>query len=570
MKTFVRATLLILLVAGIVFGTAWYLLEYDTDFTHDALLYGAQYFEEKGQPGLSTWLYDKAYLYGQSIEHISLELAEYYTSTGNYAKVESTLKRAIDDGGGVDIYIALSKAFLAQDKLLDALQLVESVTDPALRSKLDLLRPAAPTPDFSEGHYNEHISVSFRSDSGSIYVSDKDIPSIESQPHSDPITLESGETVLYSVAVGESGLVSPLTTHRYVIFGVVEKVTFADEKMEEAIRAAASIPYGVTVYTNDLWDVLTFEIPEEAQDFSDLKYLPFLEKLTVPESSASLSPIRDLKHLTHLSVRNTFMDQETLQAVLCLTGMKELTLHGCGITSLNGFEQLTGLTYLDIGSNVLTDITPLAGMTGLKVLTINNSAVVDLSALQNMTALRELNLSMNSIKDVTPLASLPALEKLDLNNNQISNIRPLGKLVGLTHLDLSNNKISSVSYLSTCLNLQELTLANNTISGITSLASLVNLERLDVTSNSISTLPSFPKKCALTALEAANNKITSIKPLSGLENLNTVNLDNNPKLSKVSDLANCTKLVSLSVFGTKVKEVSELTEQGIVVYYNPI
>jgi hypothetical protein len=49
MKTFVRVALLLLLVAAIMFGTAWYLLEYDTDFTHDALLYGAQYFEEKGQ-----------------------------------------------------------------------------------------------------------------------------------------------------------------------------------------------------------------------------------------------------------------------------------------------------------------------------------------------------------------------------------------------------------------------------------------------------------------------------------------------------------------------------------------
>ena len=100
MKTFVRTLLLILLAAAIILGTAWYLLEYDRDFTHDLLLEGARFFEMKDMHEISTWLYDAAYKYGTNIDEISLELADYYQSVGNFAKVEEALTRAIKDGGG--------------------------------------------------------------------------------------------------------------------------------------------------------------------------------------------------------------------------------------------------------------------------------------------------------------------------------------------------------------------------------------------------------------------------------------------------------------------------------------
>lgn len=570
MKTFVRVALLLLLVAAIMFGTAWYLLEYDTDFTHDALLYGAQYFEEKGQPAISTWLYDKAYQYGQSIEQIALELAEYYESVGNYAKVESTLKRAIEDGGGVDIYIALSKAFIAQDKLLDAYMLLENVQDQSLRNKLQLLRPATPQPNIAPEHYNEYISVSFLSEGNRVYVvNSAQVPSIQNHLHTAPIELSTGESIFWAMAVGESGLVSPIYSCRYVIKGVIEPVNFTDAKIEEAIRDMVSIPYGVTVYTNDLWDIHSFEIPKGALDLSDLKYLPYLTSLTISNSTASLAPICSLTNLTDISIQNTTVDADILQAILALTEMKALTLHNCGLTSLSGFENLTKLTQLDISQNILTDITPLAGLTSLEVLTLNNSAVVDLTVLGALTALRELDLSFNSIQNITALSSLTGLQTLNLSNNQIADIRAIGKLTALTNLDLSHNKISTASYLSTCVALKELVISNNKITNITSFSNLVNLEELDVSNNTITKLPSLPKNCALSTLNASYNKITSIAPLAGLESLNSVNLDYNPKLSNITSLSECTKLVSLSAYGTKVKDVTALTDLGKVVYYDP-
>ncbi|MBE6983671.1 MAG: hypothetical protein E7435_05245 [Ruminococcaceae bacterium] len=570
MKTFVRIALLVMLVAAIVFGTAWYLLEYDTDFTHDALLYGAQFFEEKGQPAISTLLYNMAYQYGQSIDQIALELAEHYQSVGNYAKVEATLKRAINDGAGVDVYIALSRAFVEQDKLWDALQLVENVQDDAIRSKLEYLRPVAPAPNFPGGHYNEYISVNFQSDGSNVYVGNAQVPSFQTGLHSTPIALDTGETVLFSMAVGENGLVSPLTEHRYVVIGVVEPVVFTDEKMEEAIRDLVSIPYGVTVYTNDLWNIRSFEVPKNVSDYSDLKYLTFLESLTIPKGNASLVPVQSLEHLTALSIQDAVMDSETLQVILSRTNITSLTLRNCALTSLSGFEALTNLTNLDVSENILTDLTPLSNLTALENLSISNSAVVDLTALQSLPALQELDLSFNSISDVSPLSALPGLKKLNLSNNQVSNIRPIGKLTKLTGLDLSHNKISTVSYLSTCVALQELVISNNTISNISSFSSLVDLEELDVSNNVITKLPSLPDNCSLSTFVASYNKITNLTPLAGLENLNTVNLDYNPRLSNITPLSECMKLVSLSAYGTSVKDATALTDLGIAVYYNPI
>ena len=433
MKTFVKALLLILLAAAIVLGTAWYLLEYDTDFTHDLLLEGARFFEKNNQHVISTWLYDAAYKYGHSIEEISLELADYYLSVGNLAKVEETLTRAIRDGGGVEIYIALSKAFVMQDKLLDALQLIEDVQDPTVRNQLALLRPAAPTPDIAPGLHNEYLSLNFQTVDGNAYVSKEPIPSTQKDLHTAPISLSTGETVLFALTVGENGLVSPLTEHRYIIKGVVESVTFADKEMEKAIRKAAGIPTGVPVYTNDLWEVKSLVIPAEARNYSDLKYLPYLESLTVTNAQDSLTYIDELEALKTLTVKDTAVDAATLQSILHHTALSSLTLRNCGIASLTGFEVLKELTYLDLGKNTLNNLTPLSALTKLQVLLLDQNAVVALNALEPLKNLQQLDLFHNSITNVTPLGSLTSLRQLNLSTNLLSNIEPIGKITSLTY-----------------------------------------------------------------------------------------------------------------------------------------
>ncbi len=569
MKTFAKALLLIFLAAAIVLGTAWYLLEYDTDLTHDILLEGARFFEKKEQHVISTWLYDAAYKYGHSIEEISLELANYYQSVGNYAKMEETLFRAIKDGGGAEIYIALSRAFVQQDKLLDALQLIEGVKDPTLRNQLALLRPAAPTPSIPSGHYNEYLSLSFQVEAGTIYVSATQIPSMDKDAHTDPIPLSTGETVLFALTVGENGLVSSLSEYRYTIKGVVEPVIFTDAALEKAIRAETGIPEGVTIYTNDLWEVTSLTIPEDARNYADLKYLPNLETLSISKGCDSLAFIGSLEKLTSLTIQNTSLDAATLQHIFNRKELTTLTLRNCGISSLSGIEALTKLTHLDLGKNVLRNLSPLSGLTGLQILHLDHNAIVELDALQRLTSLQELDLSYNSISNLKPIVSLPALQQLILSHNGLTELPSFNKLKSLIHLDLSFNKLSAITSLSALVNLEELLITNNQITSLSPLATLIKLQSLDFSNNKVTGLPTWNKNCALYSINGSYNKLSNVTPLSGLANLNMITLDYNEKIVNIHSLAQCPNLGMLSVYGTKVKDISAFADLEVTIYYDP-
>lgn len=568
MKRFIKALTVILLAAAIVLGTAWYFLEYDPDFTHDMLVRGARFFEDQGYPAISTWMYDRAYKYGQSIEEISLELADYYLSVENYAKVEETLLRAIRDGGGVNVYIALSQAFVKQDKLLDAHQLIENAT-PQIKEKLALLRPAAPVPDSPAGHYDTYLSLRFLSDGGKVYVSGSDFPSIGRDLHTEAVTLRAGENVFFAMTVGENGLVSPLTSHRYTVKGVVEQVVFTDPAMGSAIREAAGFLEGTTIYTNDLWNIKDFTVPAGAISLDDLKYLPYLESLTIANCQAPLTPLANLPELKTLTVKRSIVEAESLAAIFGLSKLETLIIRGCSLSSISGIEALTNLTVLDLGENVLRDLTPLSNLATLQILQLDNNAVTELTALNALHSLRQLDLSYNSIINISQLQGLTGLQNLNLSNNQVKDVQTLSKLGELTHLNLSYNKISSATYLSACKKLVELDISNNTISSIYTFNQLTALEVLNFSNNKISSIPSFPKDCALTTIDGSKCSITSVEALAGLKNLNSVTLDYNGSLKNISNLSKCPRLVMVSVYGTKVKDVKALTNNSVVVYYTP-
>ena len=568
MKKLVKVFTVLILAAAILLGTAWYLLEYDTDFTHDMLLRGARLCEDRGYHAIATWMYDRAYKYGQSIDEIALELSKYYRSTGNYAKVEETLQRAIRDGAGVNVYIALSQAFVAQDKLLDAHQLIENAPA-AIKDKLTLLRPAAPTPDFPAGHYDTYLSLQFQGEGGSIYVSTADFPSIGRDLYKEAVTLNAGENVFYALTVGENGLVSPLTEYRYTVKGVVEQVVFTDAAMGTAIREAAGFLEGTTIYTNDLWKIKDFTVPAGAVSLEDLKYLPYLETLTVTNCQAPLMPLQNLTDLKNLSIKRSVVDTAALEVIFGLTKLENLTIRGCSLSSVSGIGALQALKTLDLGENVLGDMTALSTLQNLTQLLLDNNAITDPAPLSSLKSLRQLTLSYNSITNISSLQVLTALQSLNLSNNQIKDVQTLSKLTELTSLNLSYNKISAATYLSACKKLVELNISNNTISSIYTFHQLTALEVLDFSNNKITSLPAFSKDCALTTLNGSKCSITSIESLAGLKNLNSVTLDYNANLKNISNLSKCPRLVMVSVYGTKVKDVKALTNNSVVVYYTP-
>jgi Leucine-rich repeat (LRR) protein len=66
------------------------------------------------------------------------------------------------------------------------------------------------------------------------------------------------------------------------------------------------------------------------------------------------------------------------------------------------------------------------------------------------------------------------------------------------------------------------------------------------------------------------NLLSSLNSLGGLKKLNNVIMEYNTEISSVNALAKCPNLIQVNVFGTKVRDVSALTDQSIIVNYNPV
>ena len=81
-------------------------------------------------------------------------------------------------------------------------------------------------------------------------------------------------------------------------------------------------------------------------------------------------------------------------------------------------------------------------------------------------------------------------------------------------------------------------------------------------------LPEWEADCALVTIDGSYNKLGSITTLAGYKHLNEVLMDYN-QLYYVNSLANCPKLIKVSVYGNEISDVSELTKKDIIVNYNP-
>lgn len=572
MKKFFKVLIPILLALVILFSVAWYLFEYDREFTRDMLLSGARYFDANGNTAIAGWFYDRAYQQAKDNDAVAIELANQHKADGNYTQAELTLSKAIEDGGGVDLYTALCKTYIEQDKILDAVKLLDGITNADAKAALDQLRPAAPTAAPDPGFYNQYISVTVNGEGGTLYVSPvAEYPSIHDDPYSQGVVLGDGENTLYAVVVAESGLVSPLSVFGYTVGGIIEEVTFSDPSVESYIRQLLGVNENKTLMSNELWVITEFAMPADTTSFADLKYMPFLESLTITGGpSGDLEILSSLTALEDLSISGVSVNTEELEIIGKLSNLERLTLNDCSLSTVSPLGDLTGLTYLDLGNNTLRNISALSAMTGLTELNLQHNALTDLSSLSGLTSLTMLDVSYNNVTDLTPICGITTLTRLDAGNNNLTDITNLSILTSLKYLSLAYNTITDISPLSECLALSELYLNNNVITDISNLSALTGLAHLNFASNQVSQLPQFATDCALITIDGSHNLLTSLEPLSGLEHLNNVYMDYNENLESIECLADCHLLILVNVYGTKVTEVRKLTDMSVVVNFNPV
>lgn len=572
MKRFLKVLVPIILSLTIIVGIAWYLLSYDPVFTQDIFLSGARHFAEKDNPKVSAWFYDKAYKQKQDFEEISIELADQYVKAGNYTKAEVALSRAIRDGAGAPAYIRLSQLFLEQDKILDAVELLDKLPNSPLKDELSSMRPQAPTSPQTPNLYNEYIDVTVESPGNTLYVNpDGEYPSVHEHLYSAPITLKDGENLLYAVAVSDNGLASPLTVLSYTVGGIIKEMEFSDSIIEKEVRTLLNIQDGYSVSTKDMWKITEFSIPEHTKSFADLQYMINLEELTVEHGDpGQLSAIKDITTLKKLTVKNLNISSDDVESIGHLTSLTELTLEGCGLSSVTPLSSLTELTALNLNSNAIRNISALSSLTNLEQLNMQRNVVVDVSPLANCLFLKDLNISYNTITDISPLSSLNLITKLDISHNQIADITSLSRMTELNELYANNNQIAEITALSSCKKLTQVNISVNAITSLEPLKDHMNITTLNFSNNQVTSLPAWSKTSKLVTLDGSYNQISDLSPLSGHENINNILMDYNADISSVDMLADCHVLIMVNVYGTKVKDAKALTDQDIIVNLTPV
>ena len=571
MKKFFRTLISLLLGLAVIAFIGWYLFSYDRDFTRDTLLSQARYHDEHGNSQISSMFYDMAYNFSGQDENVAIELADQYKADGNFTKAEYTLSNAINDEPSAELYVALCKTYVEQDKLLDAVSLLANIADPEMFATLDAMRPASPVADYEPGFYAQYISVGLTCEDGTLYCStDGEFPSTQDHPYEGPIALSTGETTIYAISVAENGLVSPLTIMGYTVGGVIEPAVFTDPAMELAARQVLEVDQNYPLYTNDLWAIREFSVPETAATLEDMRLIPYVTVLHIRNHQIEhLDDLSGLSKLETLDLTGSRIDPDRLASLASISSLRELILSNCSLSDISGLSAVTMLTGLDLSKNSVRNLDALSSMYQLEKLDLSHNAVVGLEALSDLYNLRELDVSHNSVTSLAPLSTCLKLSHLEASTNLLTDVTGMDRLPLLEYLSVEYNKLTDVSPLTHCTELVELSVSNNQITDLSALSNMAKLDILDFSYNAVEALPEWASGCTLRVIDGSYNALESIDNLAGLEHISYVYMDYNPKLKDVSALADCYRLVQLNVYGTEVKDVDALTAHDIIVNYDP-
>ena len=527
MKHALKIILPIILILAIVIGACWFFLIARRDVTESIFVYWGEHFYEAGRYSRAVAFYKAAMRFAPKDAELAIRLADAYKKSGNYTKAEYTLVSAITQiPDSVSLYVALSGTYVEQDKLLDAETMLSRITNDAVRTQIDALRPAAPVIEPESGNYSEYIDVTVTGSSGTVYaVCNSDFPASAQDIYTGPISLEAGESRIVALSVAENGLVSDAAYAGYTVGNVVEEVKLADAGLDAYVRELLGKTAGSAIMSDELWAVEALDLPDTVASLDDLSYFTGLRSLSL-HHGASL----DLSVLSRLPLLRT------------------LDLSGCAVAEIDALISLQKLETLDLSNNTVSDLTALSGLLALRELNLTNNPVTSLNNLKNCTELETLYAGQCAITRIAGLADHTKLKTLVLPGNQITDISALAGCTALETLDLSGNSISDISVVS----------------------GFKQLVDLNVSSNQITELPQFDADTPLWHVDISHNQIESLAGLEGNLAVNFIDADYN-RIKSISKLESCIMLVRMNLWDNPVNadEVKQLQDIGILINYNP-
>lgn len=552
MKRVLKIVIPLVVVLALLGTAAWFFLSFRADLTAGFLRGQAAKMVERERYSRAVTYYNWAWQLDPENQEIPLALAEAYAGSGNYTKAEYTLVRAISARPqDVDLYVALCQVYVAQDKLLDAVQMLDRTSDASVKAALDELRPAAPVLSPENGYYTEYIEVTADGGGNAVYLSiDGDYPSMEDDAYTGPVTLPGGETMVMAVAVDENQMVSQAVQNGYTIGGVVEPVTLNDPAIDAAVREQLGMTAGETLMTDDLWSIAELTLPDTVADLADLSHFTGLTTLTIQNvSGLDFSVLSQLTSLQTLDLSGCTISTGSLEAIAGLTGLRVLRLNNCALTDINALSQLTALTELQLANNSLSEIGVMSLMLDLETVTLTNNPITSIAGLSACTKLKSLDISGCSVTSIASLSGKTALETLLAGNNQIADLSPLEGCTALSVLEVPYNLVSDISVL----------------------AQLPALTRFVGNNNQITAVPDFDEETSkLQYIQLDYNEVTDLAGLQGIDSLNYVYADYN-QVETILPLKNNINLIQVNVWDNPIpeEEVKSLQENSIIVNYNP-
>ena len=571
MKKILKITLVLLLILSLLAAGYWFFFRYRIDLTTGLLRQVADSQLEDGHYSMAIRLYGWANDLDAQDTDTALKLAEAYEKTGNYSKTEKVLVNAIyESPEDQRLYLALSRAYVAQDKLLDAQQMLDSVANEQVRTELNRRRPDAPVISPEGGFYSTYITVEITgaADAVCYYTVDGSYPSRKTDAVDGPVTLPAGETTVCALAVSGEGLVSPASYAGYTVTGVIEEVHFHDDALKAATQELLHRG-DRALRTDDLWAIEELTLPQEISDTRDLVHYTGVTKLVGKDlGELDYSFLASMTQLRYLELERCDVSTENLRQIAACANLEVLILADCGLTNVSALGSLQNLRVLDLSDNSVNAIDSLTTLAALDELYLGHNALTGLPMLRGFKALRILDLSYNALTYMGGVSGCPTLERLNVSHNRLTSVTAVSALTNLVWFNGSNNQVEDVSPLAPCTKLEGFVMTDNKLTDVDFLSECPGIKEVNIDYNDVVAVPAFQADCPLETFSAAHNFLEDLSGLAGLPQLTYVNADYN-NIRDISVLKDCPALATVNVYGTYIRSGGELEELGIVVNFTP-
>lgn len=320
------------------------------------------------------------------------------------------------------------------------------------------------------------------------------------------------------------GVAAGIGIHMYTEYRYEhETYHFANEQVEEAVRASLGIEEGVPIQESDLAQVTTlilcgnqvFTSWEEHQEYHDTYWSEFGNSVRQIETRE----LSDLDHMTNLS-----------SLVLDNQGIYDLSF-------LNGHE----LNRLSICKNQLSNLDGIEACPHIRTLIVKDNPITDAEALEELDDILTLGISSTHLQSLDSISN-KHISSLDASDNPPMDYGFLDTLPNLENLLIGKADKATISKINQRTNLRILGLYESDLESLDEIKNLTNLENLDITASKacrdISGIGHYPYLDYFCISHTNIEDISGIRELSELE---YIDLTNAP-VSDVTPIKDCPRL----------------------------